>query len=188
MHADVQEADREQELVLLERARVQLLAHRQEQVAVQVAHVVDRRLGLFKVHESDLVVQSRRVGVGDDRNDFKDVDLAGVLACVRRRSPIFEEDARETHAALDGQVFCAGDGRADSDKVAKARSGTLGFEADRLERRDEFVLAELVAVGGGGGVSAGFKVSFVLAWSRVSATHPCMASQEPGTRSSRVER
>ena len=61
-----------------------------------------------------------------------------------------QEDAWPTHAALDGQVFCARDGRADSDKVTEARTGALGLEADRLERRDELVLAELVAAVGCG--------------------------------------
>jgi hypothetical protein len=34
MHSDVQEPNREEELVLLERHRVQLLTHREEEVAV----------------------------------------------------------------------------------------------------------------------------------------------------------
>lgn len=75
VHADVEEADSEEELVLLERTGVQLLAHREEEVAVQVADVVDSRLGVFEEEEAELVVEVRRRGMRVDLNDLEDVDL-----------------------------------------------------------------------------------------------------------------
>lgn len=56
MHADVEETDGEEDLVLLERADVEFLAHRHDEVPVNVAHVPDDGLGVFEREELELVV------------------------------------------------------------------------------------------------------------------------------------
>lgn len=111
VYADVEEADGEEKLVLLERAGVQLLAHREEEVAVQVADVVDRRLGVFKVEEAQPVVEVRRGGVRVDLDDLEDVDLQGRRARVTSALPgaqkgVIDSRRPSSPSLLPGEWLC----------------------------------------------------------------------------------
>lgn len=75
MHADVEEADREQNLVLLKRAHVQLLPHRHDEVAIDVRHVPDDGFRVLEEKELELVVVQGPRRVGHDAHDLEDVDL-----------------------------------------------------------------------------------------------------------------
>lgn len=75
MNADVEEADRKKNLVLLQRAHVQLLSHRHDEVPVEIADVADDGLGILEEKKLELVVMRRRFGIRDDLDDFEDIDL-----------------------------------------------------------------------------------------------------------------
>lgn len=77
MHSDVKEPDRQEELVLLERAAVELLTHREEEVAVEVADVGDDGSAVLEEEEAEDVVFLRGGRVRVHADELEEVKLWG---------------------------------------------------------------------------------------------------------------
>lgn len=75
MNSQIEESNGNEHFVLFECSRVQLLSHREEEVSVEVANVADDRFRVFEETEFEDVVSTRSRWIGDDLDDFKDVDL-----------------------------------------------------------------------------------------------------------------
>lgn len=96
MHADVEEAHSQKNLVLLQRTHVELLSHRHDEVPVEIADVANDRLGVLEEEKLELVIMRRRCGIRYDLDDFEDVNLhSEVPSVLRARKKVANEPLRE---------------------------------------------------------------------------------------------
>lgn len=105
--ADVEKPDCEEEFVLLERASVELLPHRHEEIPVEVADVVDSCLRVLEEEEAKFVRVFRCGRMRLDGDNLENVDLATLAlatysACesAGRRTPPFVARSSARYTAV----------------------------------------------------------------------------------------